>query len=384
MNTPWYERLVTGSYDADYFETSNLVQQAFFATSIARGMPVLQEGKDMRGTLKKNALKQLETYLTKHNFTCILRDRKQPGIRKLNGMWFNDDSYLRINFNEYGNLNYNIKSFNEDQVAEIDAWWKKNFKPRPEEEPINFGNYIHMLIKTTQGFGIHRAAWIEEPFIRDNYVPQVRQDFDRIVEELGKDKPRGKLTIIDGPPGTGKSYMIRSIISSAYDAKFVLISPDIFDQLDNPDLLPVLLTERMSNPGTPVVLVLEDADKMLSQRMEGNIAAISTALNMGDGILGDALNVRIIASTNIPIKDIDPAVTRRGRMSVRSEVGALDIETANAIWQRDGGAEHISKKAMPEGGWTLADVYDMTYEFREDEEKAKEKKSSLAEAPKKG
>ena len=91
--------------------------------------------------------------------------------------------------------------------------------------------------------------------------------------------------------------------------------------MTTPDLLRILLPDdEHSNSGgdddhcSPLVLLIEDADQCLISRMTDNLPAISTLLNLADGILGRCLDVRVIATSNAKVVDVDKALLRPGRI----------------------------------------------------------------------
>ena len=63
------------------------------------------------------------------------------------------------------------------------------------------------------------------------------------------------------------------------------------------------------------VLVIEDAERVISDRQgHGSSAGVSNILNLTDGILGDCLNIQIIATFNMARERIDSALLRKGRL----------------------------------------------------------------------
>jgi AAA family ATPase len=136
-----------------------------------------------------------------------------------------------------------------------------------------------------------------------------------------------------GSPGTGKTHLIRAMLLEVPDAMFVLISPEMVTNLAGPELLPVLLQNRGCATG-PIVLILEDADKCLVARDKDNMNSIQSLLNLGDGILGSLLDLRIIATTNAHELHMEEALMRPGRLSKMLEVGPLDPKTAQGIFKR--------------------------------------------------
>jgi len=62
------------------------------------------------------------------------------------------------------------------------------------------------------------------------------------------------------------------------------------------------------------VVVLEDAEALLSERQPDNQESVSSLLNIGDGFLGDFLQMHVICTINAPIGRLDPAVKRADRL----------------------------------------------------------------------
>ena len=194
------------------------------------------------------------------------------------------------------------------------------------------------------------------PMERDNYEDETLSAFDKTVEELRSGSPSGRLSIFDGPPGTGKTYLIRAILDACEDAMFVFVLPNMMDALASPALVPLLIRRKESNINNgPIVFILEDGDNVLTPRGKENLSLISTLLNMTSGILGSMLDIRAIATTNSPKKDIDPALMRPGRLSQHVTVGRLGNEKAGAIYKRLTGKPY--KGSWGDENPTLAQVY---------------------------
>lgn len=171
------------------------------------------------------------------------------------------------------------------------------------------------------------------PLVDTNYTPKVMEDYKFVVRDLQSEVPSGRITIMRGSPGTGKTHLIRALLMEVPDAMFVLISPEMITSLAGPELLPLLLQYHAGLPG-PIALILEDADKCLVSRDKDNINSIQSLLNLGDGILGSLLDLRIIATTNAQELHMEEALMRPGRLSKMLEVGPLDLETARGVFKR--------------------------------------------------
>lgn len=214
------------------------------------------------------------------------------------------------------------------------------------------------------------------PFLAHNYRKEVVDGYQRIVKDLNNPNPLGRLTIVDGPPGTGKTYLIRSLMSEAPKAKFLVLPSNMASSLGGPELLKMLINQsgartddqpeeishgQIESEGlkdkacNPLVLIIEDADSCLSIRGSDNISAISSILNLSDGIIGNLLDLRILCTTNVEIKDVDSALLRKGRLSARVEVGLLDGEQASQAYAKAGGEKPFDFKK--DKYYSLAQVY---------------------------
>jgi hypothetical protein len=189
------------------------------------------------------------------------------------------------------------------------------------------------------------------PLERDNYMPDVMSSVDGAIAELNSRTPNGRLTILDGPPGTGKTFLVYGLMQAVPTGMFIFIPPGMVEQLGDPSFVPALLRLGESKITGPSIFVIEDADACLVKRHNGNLSAISALLNLTSGIVGRMLDVRVLASSNAPSMEIDGAVTRKGRISQHITVDAIGREQANKVYNRLVGRNW-------EGGDTvLSDVY---------------------------
>ena len=179
--------------------------------------------------------------------------------------------------------------------------------------------------------------------IKDNYNDDFYEVDENIKSSLRETK--AGIHIFYGTPGTGKSTYIKHLISEI-DKRFIYCPSSLVPQLANPAFIS-LLSNRCRNG----IFIIEDAEEVLAADGSGRNSAISNVLNISDGILGDALNIQIIATFNTEFNNLDPAILRKGRLLSMYEFNKLDISKAQKILESLGINETI-KEPM-----TLADIY---------------------------
>lgn len=172
------------------------------------------------------------------------------------------------------------------------------------------------------------------------------QDIHNLICKVLTTKNKNGLVLLHGKCGTGKTFYLRHLISTI-DRNFIYFPLDMVESINKPEFLPFI-------SGIPdSVLVLEDCESLLVPRDNGsgNKSAISNLLNLGDGLLADALKVNVICTFNAGIKKIDDAILRKGRLLARYEFKELEIGKAKAL------AESIGKSIKIETPMTVSDIY---------------------------
>ena len=128
-----------------------------------------------------------------------------------------------------------------------------------------------------------------------------------------------------GTPGTGKTSYIRHLCTTV-PKDYVVVPNSIASRLGDPDLVSFIMDNTNS------VFILEDCEQLLEDRNENVFnSAITTILNMSDGLLSDVCNIKFICTFNAQISKIDPALLRKGRCIARYEFKELTEDKVHII-----------------------------------------------------
>jgi hypothetical protein len=243
--------------------------------------------------------------------------------------WAWDNGGVVVNYWGDGEIRAWVMSSDEEVVRKLVDLIRRAIKPSKPR------GRVYIIGSGPMGPEFYSLGLGSVPLEKGNYTPEVLERYGKAVEELKSDTPSGRLTVMDGPPGSGKTFLVRAVLDECPDAMFVFVLPNMVDTLASPALVPLLIRRKESRSTSgPIVFILEDGDNVLTPRKKDNLSLISTLLNMTSGILGSMLDLRVIATTNSPKADIDPALLRRGRLSQHMTIDYLPRPQAEAVYQR--------------------------------------------------
>lgn len=205
------------------------------------------------------------------------------------------------------------------------------------------------LIQYSKG-NFELASYTVKPFDIDidiNYNDDFKETNDLIYSSLNL-KGKNGLILLHGKYGSGKTSYLRYLIGNI-DRKFIYFPLTMVEALSSPEFLPFISQYPHS------VIILEDCESILIPRDKGanNSSAISHLLNLGDGLLSDALSINVICTFNAGIRKIDDAILRKGRLLARYEFKELELQKAQAL------ATKIGKIVKIEHPMTVSDVYNL-------------------------
>lgn len=180
-----------------------------------------------------------------------------------------------------------------------------------------------------------------------NYGSEFLKIHEVMVKRLNKDSDKG-IILFHGDPGTGKTTYLKYLTKFITDKEILFIPPSMAEMLSEPSIIPFLMEKKNS------ILIIEDAERVIADREgNGSPAGVSNILNLTDGILGDCLNIQVIATFNMKKERIDQALLRKGRLIVEHKFEKLNVEETNKL------LEHLKKDVKSDKPLTLADIYNI-------------------------
>lgn len=243
--------------------------------------------------------------------------------------------------------------FHED-LTEAERKTIEDFNEREEKKKVvEDVQRVFMLVDYGNGdFNFHSNKIPLSTFKPDNYIAANVDWMSKLKEGLFSPTATGRLTILQGPAGTGKTRYLRALMQELGETVAPIVLPvSLAGELSQPRMLGQI-TANDEFEGKNLLLIIEDGDGLLEKRDRAS-SVISDFLNIVDGLVGEIVNLHVVVTTNLQKKDFDPAITRPGRLHSILYFEALPYEQAAKVYRRETGEDLAKDKEE----YTLAEVY---------------------------
>ena len=252
---------------------------------------------------------------------------------------------------EYGSLMI-FSHLGVEKLEEIYETYLKKY----DQDVNNVKCYV--VVKNPQMYLDSFNIKMKDDLDFDLYNEGFKDVHDSIVKSIKEDK--NGLYLFYGEPGTGKTTYIRHLIKECgtEKRKFVYVPGQLFENFTDPSILPFLFDNR------GCVYIIEDCENLVTVDDGVRSDGISDLLNMTDGLLSDALDIKIICTFNTDYDKIDDALLRPGRCRCKYEFELLEKSRANKVAKKLG-LKKVDKDV------SLAELFNPELELTEQKKKRK-------------
>lgn len=232
-------------------------------------------------------------------------------------------------------------NIDKEEINQINQICENHKKENEKLNNLFIVTYSHNYFSLKQSQVNEPAIQIDRHY-NDDFVPVAAE-----IENFLLEDNKSGLIILHGKQGTGKTTYIRHLINLG-KKRMIYMSGDLVDKLSDPSFITFIRQQKNS------IFIVEDCEELLSSRNGGNRmnADLVNILNISDGLLSDELCIKFICTFNAPLKDIDEALLRKGRLAARYEFKDLTTDKVNQLIKEE--SLDIPEQTHP---MTLAEIY---------------------------
>ncbi len=314
------------SYIEDiYLDSQETAAGLFMAETIQNGLPT-------------QAVEEVETNKAIKKFTRSYIRIKRYTDGSTDG--YTDDGPVTI-------LLITAATHDEDHQKIRDFYVEK----LPVAKPIIKENTVPYKIFANSGDGV--KTWSKAlPSV--NSVDEILANYNKstveIIRSLENFRPdtSGKIMLLSGEPGTGKTHLIMALMSlwKTWGNFNYISDPSALFGHSSTYLLDIMMRslDTKLKPDEYNIYVLEDVGELLAADAKSvSGQGLGQLLNTSDGLIGQGVKAIFILTTNEEIGKLHPAVTRAGRCFLQHDIGYLSSEEANTWLKAHGSDKEVDK-----------------------------------------
>lgn len=164
-----------------------------------------------------------------------------------------------------------------------------------------------------------------EVILEENYNDDC--PYSKIEDAINKES-KSSIMLLFGLPGTGKTYLLRKLIIEHPELNFYWLDNSMFGRIDSTEFSEFIMKCKNG------IFIMEDCELVIKDREDSYNTLITPLLQLTDGLIGDSLGLKFICTFNTDLKNVDPALQRKGRCSVSYEFKKLDKNKVQALWNK--------------------------------------------------
>lgn len=231
----------------------------------------------------------------------------------------------------------------EQDIEKIFNLLKDSFVVSSKKNKIEFG------ITAIDSANTLYTSWYQYEEKNIDIEKNYNDDFPyEKICKLMETEDKAELIFLYGEPGTGKTSLIKHLVSKYKESSFVFMDGTILANTPQHKLMSYFLDNQNT------IFILEDCEKALKDRNDvysGYNNVMPILLNITDGVIADVLGIKLICTFNTSLDKIDKALLRKGRLSLKYEFKKLTKDkVANILG-------HSVNKDM-----SLAEIYNIEEE----------------------